>query len=298
MGKLSARSQSGTLSRSSIQHVVNDPSGTPTTSKESLTDQLALGSFEITYPQLTASVTTLSPTGFAFGAVVHLTTDGSDYNVYSMTALAAGQKVWLHNGDASGGGIITLVEEYITGTTDANRFKGGNRAIYPGQVVMLEYSDADTRWLVSGLPVNANHFTEGAAGLSLTTSYETAVVPILVFDDSQDVAVGDGAGDVFWRVPSVINGWNLVGVADCVQTAGTTGTTDVQIHNVTQAVDMLTTKITIDSGETDSSTAATAAVIDTANDDVATGDQIRIDVDAISTTAPKGLLVELQFRKP
>lgn len=135
---------------------------------------------------------------------------------------------------------------------------------------------------------------DGLAG----SAYGKQVVGLLVFDDSTDVAVGDGAGDIFFRIPSRLNGWNLVEVAAQVQTAGTTGTTDVQIHNVTQAADMLTTKITIDSGETDSSTAATAAVIDTANDDVATGDSIRIDVDAVSSTAPKGLYVELNFQLP
>jgi hypothetical protein len=61
---------------------------------------------------------------------------------------------------------------------------------------------------------------------------------------------------------------------------------------------MLTTKITIDSTETGSDTAATPAVIDTANDDVATNDVIRIDVDAISTTAAKGLIVTLTFKLP
>lgn len=50
---------------------------------------------------------------------------------------------------------------------------------------------------------------------------------------------------------------------------------------------MLSTAMTIDSAETSTSTAATPPVIDTANDDVATGDVIRIDIDAISTTAPK-----------
>lgn len=135
---------------------------------------------------------------------------------------------------------------------------------------------------------------DGLAG----SNYGTAVVPLIVFDDGTDCATGDGAGDIWFRVPSILNGFDLVGVAACCQTAGTTGTMDIQIHNVTQAADMLTTKITIDSAETDSSTAATAAVIDTANDDVATGDQIRIDVDAVHTTAAKGLLVELQFRLP
>jgi hypothetical protein len=50
--------------------------------------------------------------------------------------------------------------------------------------------------------------------------------------------------------------------------------------------------------ETDSKDAATAPVIDTANDDVATGDKIVIDVDAVSTTAPQGLVAELTFEKP
>jgi hypothetical protein len=61
---------------------------------------------------------------------------------------------------------------------------------------------------------------------------------------------------------------------------------------------MLSTVITIDSGETGSDTGATAAVIDTGNDDVITNDLLRIDVDAISTTAPKGLIITLEFRLP
>lgn len=124
----------------------------------------------------------------------------------------------------------------------------------------------------------------------------TKSVQVVAFDYTTALAIGDGAA--YFRVPSALNGMNLVAVAARVITAGTTGTTDIQIANVTQAADMLTTKITIDSTETDSSTAATPAVIDTNNDDVATGDLIRIDVDAVSTTKPKGLIVTLEFRLP
>lgn len=124
----------------------------------------------------------------------------------------------------------------------------------------------------------------------------TKSVEMICFDFGTDVATGDGKG--YFRVPSSLNGMNLVAVAARVITAGTTNTTDIQIHNVTDAVDMLSTKITIDSTETDSSTAATPPVIDGAADDVATGDLLRIDVDAVSTTAPKGLLVVLEFRLP
>lgn len=122
------------------------------------------------------------------------------------------------------------------------------------------------------------------------------VVGVQVVDSGTDTATGDGKA--YFRVPAELNGMNLTGVAATVYTAGTTNTTDVQLRNKTDSVDMLSTKLTIDSGETDSSTAATAAVIDTTKDDVVTGDVIAIDVDAVSTTAAKGLYVEMRFELP
>ena len=117
-----------------------------------------------------------------------------------------------------------------------------------------------------------------------------------IFDASTDVSTWDGKAYI--TIPTSLNGMDLVWVHAEVLTAGTTWTTDIQIHNVTQAVDMLSTKITIDSGETWSDTAATPAVIDTANDDVASYDVIRVDVDTVSTTAPQWLVVVLLFRLP
>ena len=121
-------------------------------------------------------------------------------------------------------------------------------------------------------------------------------VGLPVFASGVDVATGDGA--FYFEVPAALDGMDLVSARARVLTAGTTGTTDIQIHNVTDAVDMLSTKMTIDSGETTTATAATPAVIDTSNDDVATGDLIRIDIDAVSTTEPQGLLVTLEFQLP
>ena len=115
-------------------------------------------------------------------------------------------------------------------------------------------------------------------------------------DYTADLSTGDGKAYI--HIPAALNGMNLVTVHAEVITAGTTGTSDFQIHNVTQTADMLSTKITIDSGETGSDTAATPPVIDTANDDVATNDVLRLDIDAVSTTAPKGLIVTMEFRLP
>lgn len=132
---------------------------------------------------------------------------------------------------------------------------------------------------------------------ALAGSYAgTKAVVVQVVEDATDTATGDGKGHMF--IPTSVGGMDLVGVHAYVETAGTTNTTDIQIHNETQAADMLSTKITIDSTETSSRTAATAPVIDTANDDVAAGDKIRFDIDAVSTTAAKGLWVEMEFRLP
>lgn len=135
---------------------------------------------------------------------------------------------------------------------------------------------------------------DGLAG----SDYGIRLVEVQTIAAGTAVATGDGNGNVRFFIPSILNGWNLVSVAAAVVTAGTTNTTDIQIHNVTQAADMLSTKITIDSGEKTSYTAATPPVIDGGNDDVATGDEIRFDVDAISTTPPQGLVIILGFQLP
>jgi hypothetical protein len=116
----------------------------------------------------------------------------------------------------------------------------------------------------------------------------------VVFDFTTAVVVGDGK--FYFHIPADLNGLILTEVHARVVTAGVTGTTDVQIHNVTGAVDILSTKLTIDSGETGSDTAVTAAVINTLNDDIATNNLLRIDVDAVSTTPPEGLLVTMGFK--
>lgn len=125
---------------------------------------------------------------------------------------------------------------------------------------------------------------------------QNKVVSIQVFGGDSDLEIGDGKAYI--TIPEECNGMNLVGVHARVITAGTTNTTDIQIRNVTDSQDMLSTKLTIDSGETGSDTAATPAVIDTTKDDVATNDLLVIDIDAVSTTAPKGLIVILRFSLP
>lgn len=105
--------------------------------------------------------------------------------------------------------------------------------------------------------------------------------------------VGDGA--FYLHIPEDLDGLDLQEVHGESITAGVTNTMDIQIHNVTSAADMLSTKLTIDDGETGSDTAAVPAVIDAAEDDVAENDLLRIDIDAIHDTPAEGLIVTMGF---
>lgn len=136
---------------------------------------------------------------------------------------------------------------------------------------------------------------DGFAG----SDYGIRIVTILVEGGATDLVTGDSLNGNFFRVPVELNGYNLVSVGASVFVAGITGNTDIQVNNHTQTADMLSTVMRIETTETDTSTSAQPGTIDTANDDVATGDLITIDVDAVQTgTAPKGLVVTLGFQLP
>lgn len=140
---------------------------------------------------------------------------------------------------------------------------------------------------------------EWGGGATITSSDDvmTRDVVCYVVEGATDVETGDAA--CYFTVGDTLNGMDLIDCHARVITAGTTGTTDIQFARYRSSwVDMLTTKLTIDSGETGSEDADTAFSINTSNDDVAEHDLIRIDIDAVSTTAPKGLIVRLTFQKP
>lgn len=112
------------------------------------------------------------------------------------------------------------------------------------------------------------------------------------FDGDTDVATGDGV--LFATIPFWLDGYELIGATASVDTAGATaGTTDIVIRRSRLAVDadMLSVPITLSVGEY----TASDGTVDTANDDVNTGDRLFVDVDAVNGTAPKGLSVVLTF---
>ena len=108
------------------------------------------------------------------------------------------------------------------------------------------------------------------------------------------IAPSTGNGATHITIPSTLDGKKLLSAQAHVYTVGTGGSiTTVQIHNLTDGQDMLSTAITIDLSEKDSSTAATPPVVG-GNNGVSTGDVIRIDVDAVATST-LGLEVRMVF---
>lgn len=85
------------------------------------------------------------------------------------------------------------------------------------------------------------------------------------------------AGDkAYYRIPAKYNGGTIVGVSAACKGASTLGTVEFAVKNGSTSV--MTTNPTLDQGETDTLTAATPPVINTAADDIATGNMIEISV--------------------
>jgi len=123
------------------------------------------------------------------------------------------------------------------------------------------------------------------------SNFGTKTVQQYCVEWGTELAVKDGVGYI--EIPAECNGMNLISARARVGTAGTTNASTFDIYNVTDSTSMLSSAISIASGATSGT-----GTVDTAHDDVATGDIIRIDCDSISTTPPKGLIITLAFRLP
>jgi hypothetical protein len=186
--------------------------------------------------------------------------------------------------------------------TELAYVKGVTSAIQTQITAKLDssaYDDATTAETNTGTSTTKYVSPDGLAG-----SYAgTKVASVYVIEAGTAVTTGDGKA--YLRINSDLNGMDLVSASIAVITTSSSGLPTVQLARGRQSsatsahsfVDMLSTKVTIDATEYDSKDATTPAVIDTANDDVATGDLIRIDVD-VAGTGTAGLILTMAFRLP
>lgn len=113
-------------------------------------------------------------------------------------------------------------------------------------------------------------------------------------DSAKIVVVGDGK--FIFAIPDDLN---LAFLWDCFAYVTTVGASviTIQLRNITQSQDMLSTRITIDGGEFTSYTGV-PHVINTSNAQVLEGDLISIDIDTGGGGTAKGLGVGLEFSPP
>lgn len=179
------------------------------------------------------------------------------------------------------GFVVSLTDGLLVYTLDDD--SGASESI--PDVVTPSGTAGNKRWILVGRSSDTGDYEE---------------VQMAVDEWTTDVETGNGA--FYFHIGERLDGMNLVycHAEDITVATGTgTQTTTIQIHNVTDTADMLSTELTIDEDENGSDTAATAYVINTATDDVAENDVIRIDIDAVPGTTPgKGLIVTLGFENP
>jgi len=197
--------------------------------------------------------------------------------------------------------------EYEEGTAQSAAITGDKLRIYAPVAVTAH------KVVLAGVAATGfmKGVSDGGSPPIVTQSYAAIVksVQAVVFDFGTATATGDGK--FYFRIPSTLNGYNLTAVQANTITDGTTGTINIDLAKCvattaldictgtgTTITDMLSTNMTIDTGENDTATAAAAAVIDTGEDDVSTGEVIRIDIDAVHTTPANGLIVNMDFTLP
>lgn len=197
---------------------------------------------------------------------------------------------------------LNILDGATLSTTELNYVDGVTSAIQTqldSKLASSAYDDATAAETNTGTSTAKYVSPDGLAG----SNFGVTKVNILVSDPGGS-AITTGNGKAYHRIPAELNGMNLVGVSASLSTVSSSGAVTVMVRRSRRSsatartdADMLSTAITIDQSEFDTVDAATAAVINTSNDDVATGDHIYIDIDGAGTGA-KGLLVELRYQLP
>ena len=197
------------------------------------------------------------------------------------------------------GGVGSTVESVeITDGTIVNDDVNASAAIAGSKLQAAGLTNSGAVELATAAEVNTGTDATRAVTPDGLAGSNLGIKTVQMYVVEAGTATATGDGKFYFHVPASLAGMNIVTVHAEVITAGTTGTTDIQLHNLTAAADILSTKLTIDSGETGSDTAATAAVINTSEDDLTENDVIRVDVDAVSTTPANGLIVTLECQLP
>jgi len=141
---------------------------------------------------------------------------------------------------------------------------------------------------VPGATDDGHAVNKGQADGLYAVKEQSRAASLSVFDLASEEAIATGDTKARLPIPKALAGWDLTkveGVCDSCTTK-----IEVQINNGTN--DMLSTKLSIDSGDTHSKDATTAAVINTSYNTMAEGMILDVDVDG---GAGEGLAIMFTF---
>lgn len=192
---------------------------------------------------------------------------------------------------------------YLESTSDELRLDGCVLRSHSGATVDIDAAEDGIVNVVGGI-----YAPKGFAP-DITVTYEDTPAPreraiqAVVFSPQTTVVTSDPNSDpdgqAYIVVPASLDGGVITDVRVDVIAAGTTGVSTITLQRIRSGADayVLSTQLTIDSGETSSETATTPPVINTSNDDLATSDLLRLDTSGVSTTPPTGLIVTIEVTK-
>lgn len=226
----------------------------------------------------------------ATGNAPILSVAGNDTNI-DLTLTPKGTGVVNLNGGAKIAtltGVLRADTGVVSVDTDVTDIVSAASDTAAGKVELATIAETNT-----GTDATRAVTPDGLAGSNFGVRYVAVSLNGSTALTTSDVA--------YFRIPAAFTGMNLVSVAASVGTgaagASSSGTPTFTVKNVTDAQQMLSTNLTVDANEYTSATAATAAVINTAYDDVVTDDMIEVAC-TIAGTGTTYATITLGFALP
>lgn len=190
------------------------------------------------------------------------------------------------NGSFSGS-LVIVGNETVRGTSSGN--------IIHAEKTLTSSGTITAEGTISGSVVVGRQLS---GALLKAKNISPLVIPVIITGTGTSVP-STGSGKIRITVPDTASGFLLYKGVITVDKAGVTNTTCVQVRDLQKGKrKMFSTPPTIDSTESGSVTGATPYVVNAANADVGGGDYLYVDICGVSTTAPKGLQLQLYFTAP
>jgi hypothetical protein len=185
--KLSARSQTGTPDSTSLVHIVNDPSGTPVSSKETLASVGESGGLNSNATSITASTTQTQAAATALTKVTNdVTTVANDNDAVKLLTAVAGVKQTVYNNGANVLQVFPNTSDNLGEGVDAST------TIDPGEFGVFTAKDA-TNW-ISVISTPSSDVTKHSTSATLTraqmsnghTNYVTGAATLTMLAVDED----------------------------------------------------------------------------------------------------------------